>query len=149
MTVPLHREPVRPEWIDYNGHLSEPYYVLVFGHATDALMDHAGLGPGYRADTGCSLSTVEAHVRYLREVSLGSELVVGTRVLAVDEKCAHYCLEMHVAGEVVATEELLGVHVDTAAGRSRPLPEASRNVLEEEVQPAPAYAGRAVRLARS
>ena len=27
------------EWIDYNGHLSEPYYVLVFGHATDAVMD--------------------------------------------------------------------------------------------------------------
>ena len=26
-------EDVRPEWIDYNGHLSEAYYVLVFGHA--------------------------------------------------------------------------------------------------------------------
>lgn len=146
MTVPVHREPVRPEWIDYNGHLSEPYYVLVFGHATDVLMDHAGLGPGYRADTGCSLYTVEAHVRYLREVSLGSELVVDTRVLGVDDKRVHYCGEMRVDGEVVATEELLGMHVDTAAGRSRPLPEASRKVLEEEVQPAPAYAGRAVRL---
>ena len=42
-------EPVLDEWIDYNGHLSEPYYVLVLGHATDAVMDHVGLGPEYRA----------------------------------------------------------------------------------------------------
>ena len=42
------REPVQDAWIDYNGHLSEPYYVLVFGHATDAVMDAVGLGPDYR-----------------------------------------------------------------------------------------------------
>ena len=30
-----YRDLVRPEWIDYNGHLSEPYYVLVFGDAYD------------------------------------------------------------------------------------------------------------------
>lgn len=36
------REPVRDEWTDYNGHLSEPYYVLVFGDATDAVMDAVG-----------------------------------------------------------------------------------------------------------
>ena len=36
-------EDVRPEWIDYNGHLSEAYYVLVFGHATDAMMAQLGM----------------------------------------------------------------------------------------------------------
>ena len=40
----LHAEPVRPEWIDYNGHLSEAYYVLVFGNATDALYEVHGAG---------------------------------------------------------------------------------------------------------
>ena len=40
------REPVQDAWIDYNGHLSEPYYVLVFGHATDAVMDAGRAGPG-------------------------------------------------------------------------------------------------------
>ena len=39
-------EDVRPEWIDYNGHLSEAYYVLVFGHATDAVMARLGMTPG-------------------------------------------------------------------------------------------------------
>ena len=37
-------EAVRPEWIDYNGHLSEAYYVLVLGHATDAAMAASALG---------------------------------------------------------------------------------------------------------
>ena len=40
-------EDVRPEWIDYNGHLSEAYYVLVFGHATDAVMGRLGMTPEY------------------------------------------------------------------------------------------------------
>ena len=38
-------EDVRPEWIDYNGHLSEAYYVLVFGHATDAVMHRLHVRP--------------------------------------------------------------------------------------------------------
>uniref|UniRef100_UPI0018E587F0 thioesterase family protein n=1 Tax=Nocardiopsis sp. TNDT3 TaxID=2249354 RepID=UPI0018E587F0 len=64
---------LRPEWIDYNGHLSEAYYVLVFGFATDALMDRVGLDAAYRERSGRSLYTVEAHVRYLREVAADDE----------------------------------------------------------------------------
>ncbi|MFT2019731.1 thioesterase family protein [Streptomyces sp. 796.1] len=97
LPLPVHAEPVRPEWIDYNGHLSEAYYVLVFGHATDALMDHAGLDADYRRRTGCSLYTVEAHVRYLREVPQGSALTVRTRLLGVAGGKAHFTHEMYAA----------------------------------------------------
>jgi acyl-CoA thioester hydrolase len=79
MTVAVWREPVQDAWIDYNGHLSEPYYVLVLGHATDAVMDALGLGPAYQAANDASLYTVEAHVRYLREISPGSDLGVHVR----------------------------------------------------------------------
>ena len=51
------------EWIDYNGHLSEAYDVLVLGHATDEVMSSVGLGPDYRSAAGASLFTVEAHIR--------------------------------------------------------------------------------------
>ena len=57
MTPVVWREPVQDAWIDYNGHLSEPYYVLVFGHATDAVMDEVGLGPAYREANDASLYT--------------------------------------------------------------------------------------------
>ncbi|HRD62934.1 MAG TPA: thioesterase family protein, partial [Nocardioides sp.] len=83
------REPVLDEWIDYNGHLSEPYYVLVFGHATDAVMDAVGLGPEYREANDASLYTVEAHVRYLDEVSAGADLEVRSSVIGATGKLSN------------------------------------------------------------
>ena len=80
------REPAQDAWIDYNGHLSEPYYVLVFGHATDAVMDAVGLGPEYREANDSSLYTVEAHVRYLAEVAAGRELEVRSEVIGATGK---------------------------------------------------------------
>lgn len=148
--LPDFRQTVRPEWIDYNGHLSEAFYVLVFGHATDSMMAGTGLGPGYIEQSGCSLYTAEAHVRYLREVGEGAALTVRTRVLGVDATKVRFCHLMY-AGEKpeddagpVATSELLGVHVDRRAGRSAPLPATVRARLTALVQEAPAWAGRAI-----
>lgn len=62
-----YHEKVRDEWIDYNGHLSEPFYVMVFGFATTNLMDEVSLDEHYRVETDASLYTVEAHIHYLRE----------------------------------------------------------------------------------
>ncbi|PSK91378.1 acyl-CoA thioester hydrolase [Murinocardiopsis flavida] len=135
---------IRPEWIDYNGHLSEPYYVLVFGYATDALMDGAGLDTGYRERTGCSLYTVEAHIRYLREVPVDAEVAVRTVVLEVGAKKVRFCHEMRLGTTLVATEELLALHVDQHAGRSAPFPDSAAAVLRGRIGPAPDYAGRAI-----
>jgi acyl-CoA thioesterase FadM len=30
---------VQPDWVDYNGHLRDAFYLLIFSYATDALMD--------------------------------------------------------------------------------------------------------------
>ncbi|MCA1189326.1 MULTISPECIES: thioesterase family protein [unclassified Saccharopolyspora] len=137
------RQRVRPEWIDYNGHLSEAYYVLVFGFATDAVMDGLGLDAAYR-ETGRSLYTVEAHVRYLREVGPDAELVVTSRIVGGGPKKLVLCHEMVVDGTVVATEELLALHVDSAAGRSVPFPDEIAARIAERTERAPDYAGRAI-----
>ncbi|AOP48804.1 thioesterase family protein [Streptomyces lydicus] len=145
---PLFRQTVRDEWIDYNGHLSEGYYVLLFGFATDALMDEVGLDAGYREASGCSLYTVEAHVRYLREVARDSDLTVRTTVLGADGKKLRLLHEMFVgepSGEPVATEELFMLHVDQSAGRSAPLPPAAHERLTTLLAPAPEWAGRGIR----
>nr|WP_206442238.1 thioesterase family protein [Streptomyces boncukensis] len=144
--MPLFRETVRPEWIDYNGHLSEAYYVLVFGHATDALMDATGLDAAYRTATGCSLYTVESHVRYLREVADGAGLTVRTRILSAAARKVRFTHEMYTGDDEgpVATIELLGVHV--GAGGAVPLPEQVRARLDALAEPAPEWAGRSVAL---
>src|SRR3990170_1584178 len=102
-------EQVRDEWIDYNGHLSEAYYVLVLGHATDAVMEHVGLGPRYRDEQGASLFTVEAHLRYLDQVSSGAELEVRSSVIGATTKLLWVWHELWVDDRLCATEEILGV----------------------------------------
>ena len=49
--IDLHREIVQNTWVDYNGHMNVAYYVLVFDHATDALLDFAGLNRTHREKT--------------------------------------------------------------------------------------------------
>jgi acyl-CoA thioester hydrolase len=126
MTFTIWREPVQDAWIDYNGHLSEPYYVLVLGHATDAVMDALGLGPEYRSENDASLYTVEAHVRYLDEVSRGSDLEVRSSVIGVTLKLLWIWHELSADGRLRATEEVLGVHVRGGSATSFPVEIAAR-----------------------
>jgi acyl-CoA thioester hydrolase len=135
------REPVQDEWIDYNGHLSEPYYVLVFGHATDAVMDAVGLGPAYRDEHDASLYTVEAHVRYLDEVSADNDLEVRSSVIGASDKLLWIWHELWVEGRLRATEEVLGVHV--VGGGSAPFPhDIADRVRRACVEPPEEAAGR-------
>jgi acyl-CoA thioester hydrolase len=145
---------VRPDWIDYNGHLSEAFYVLVFGYATDALMERTGMDAAYRKSTGCSMYTVESHIRYLRDVPDGAQLAVRTRVLGAAGKKARFTHEMYVvtgawaepdeeAGPV-ATTELLALHVDQEAGRATPFPDGVRERLAALTEQPPSWAGRSI-----
>ncbi|MEV4732772.1 thioesterase family protein [Saccharopolyspora sp. NPDC049426] len=136
------RQQVRREWIDYNGHLSEAYYVLVFGFATDALMERIGMDSEHLKRTGCSLYTVEAHVRYLREVPPDSEMLITTRVVEVGAKKVRLCHEMVVDDVLRATTELVALHVDSEQGRTSPFPEDITEALNSRLEAAPDYAGR-------
>ncbi|MBK3386108.1 thioesterase [Streptomyces sp. CAI-21] len=152
--LPPFRSTVRPEWIDYNGHMSEAYYSLVFGHATDALMAETGLGPAYRESTRCSLYTVESHIRFLQDVPEAAHLAIRTRVLGVAARKAHFTHEMYVVSALgaeppadalpVATTELLAVHVDQQAGRAAAFPDTVRHRFAELTEPPPAWAGRSI-----
>ncbi|TCP53460.1 acyl-CoA thioester hydrolase [Tamaricihabitans halophyticus] len=144
MKLARFHQQVRPEWIDYNGHLSEAYYVLVFGFATDAVMDQVGLDAKYRTSSGCSLYTVEAHIRYLHEVDASAQLTVISRIVGVGRRKLRLCHEMAVADVVVATEEILAVHVDGQLGASAPFPTEIARSLDALVEPAPEFAGRSI-----
>ena len=136
-------EDVRPEWIDYNGHLSEAYYVLVFGHATDAVIFGLGIDTPV---TGTSLYTVEAHIRYLDQVLPGARLEVRTSVIGVTTKLLWLWHEMWSDNRLRATEEVLAVHVDARAGRSSPFPDELRQRIEALRVPAPEHASRRIGL---
>ena len=137
-------EDVRSEWIDYNGHLSEGYYVVVFGHATDAAMVALGMTPEYLVDTKTSLFTVEAHVRYLDQIPPDAQLAVRTSVIGVTGKLLWLWHEMWSEERLRATEEVLMLHVDTAAGRASPFPDELRARAEALRVPPPQHASRRI-----
>lgn len=101
------------EWLDYNGHMSEAYYVLVFGYATDGLMDAVGIDAAYRKATAASLYTVESHIHYRDEVAGGTPLKITTQLLEADAKRLRYfqCLWAEGKERPVATTEILGLYV--------------------------------------
>jgi acyl-CoA thioester hydrolase len=142
VTFSVWREPVQDAWIDYNGHLSEAYYVLVLGHATDAVMDAVGLGPEYRAENDASLYTDEAHLRYLAEVSAGSDLAVRSSLIGVTGKLLWIWHELWAADRLRATEEVLGVHV--RAGAAAPFPDDVADRARAALVPPPAEASRRI-----
>ncbi|MGI5350505.1 thioesterase family protein [Streptomyces sp. CA-250714] len=119
----LHSTPVRAEWVDYNGHMSESCYLLVFGDNSDAFFRYLGIDEEYRAN-GTSLYTVETHLHNKREVAEGEPLALTLRLLDHDTKRVHLFHEMrHGAdGTLLATAEQMLLHVDTEQARACPLP---------------------------
>jgi acyl-CoA thioester hydrolase len=117
---------IRPEWIDYNGHLMDGYYLVAFSDATEAVLAALGFGPTYRERTGRTIYTVEAHLTFRREMSADTVFSVATQVIDHDAKRIHVIHDMTDSsnGERLATAELMFVHVDQSSGRVAPMPEA-------------------------
>jgi carnitine 3-dehydrogenase len=146
---------VRPEWVDYNRHMSDFRYGQVFGDATDALFRRVGVDESYR-DTGRMYYNVENHVRHLGEAKAGEPLYVTTQVLNVDDKRLHVFHRMHRGRDQrqIATAEQMYLHVDTKAAKASPADARIRAKLDAIRKdhaglPLPAEAGRSVGIAGS
>ena len=147
----LHREIVRPEWIDYNGHFNLAYYVLVFDHATDRFFEHLGLGRSFRRRRQTSTFAAEIHVCYLRELMQGDEVRVTTQLLDYDSKRIHFFHRMHhaEAGYLAATNELIGLYMDMRTRKVTTMPDEIQNALRNLRQahaalPPPEQQGRVI-----
>ena len=148
-----HRDVVRPEWIDDNGHFNMGYYLVAFDLATDAWLDHIGLSASERAQSGVTTFTLESHVNYLRELREAAPLRFTTRLLAFDQKRIHYFHEMFHATEgfLAATSELMSLHVKRATRRAAPMaPEVLARLADvlsrHETLPVPPQVGRRIGL---
>jgi acyl-CoA thioester hydrolase len=152
----IHRDTVRPEWVDYNGHLRDAFYMLIFSLATDAFMDRIGLDDAGRTSRGRSLFTLEAHINYLHEIKEGTAVRVEASVLAFDAKRVHLYMEMFAGegAEPIAASEQMMLHVDTTNGAKSAAfdadiaarIEAMFRESQQEAQQEARYAGRVIGL---
>lgn len=125
MTMLQHGHPfvgyhttVRPEWLDYNGHMNDSAYAAVCTEANEQLLDALGVGAAYREETGCAMYTAEAHLRYLGEVGPDAHLTAQTMLIHADQKR----LRVHTTvldqdDAAVLTGEYMFLHVDQGDGR--------------------------------
>ncbi|CAB3686102.1 thioesterase family protein [Paraburkholderia rhynchosiae] len=155
-SLPSYRDTVRAEWVDYNGHLRDAFYILIFSFATDELIDRIGLPDAVRKQRGRSIYTLEAHINYLHEIKEGARVRVDMRVLGHDAKRLHLYLEMFAddGEQPVAAGEQMLLHVDTSGPRSVPF-DADVAARVQELAHAHAalaaatYAGRVISLPAS
>jgi carnitine 3-dehydrogenase len=131
-SLPVKQSQVRPEWIDYNGHMTDSRYVQVFGDAMDALYRSVGVDDGYRA-TSRMFYTVESHIVHKAEARCHERLEVTTQILALDDKRLHVFHRMLRSGDgaELATAEQMHLHVDTANHRATPIQGTVRARLEQ------------------
>jgi acyl-CoA thioester hydrolase len=152
--LPIYRDSVRAEWVDYNGHLRDAFYLLIFSFATDALLDRIGLDDATRKARKRSVYTLEAHINYLHEIKEGVQVRVDARVIAHDARRLHLYLEMFAAdpdAPVAASEQML-LHVDTNGPKSiRFDPDIEARIAAiaaaHAALPPAQYSGRAIGLA--
>lgn len=145
--------PVRPEWVDYNGHLRDAYYLLIFSFATDALMDRIGLDEAGRRATGHSIFTLESHINYLLEVKQDTQVEVRTQILGCDAKRLQVYHGLYLAGaqDLLAANEQMLLNVDMSGPRAAAfapavLPAVQALAAAHRAMPRPKYAGRAIAL---
>lgn len=143
------------DWIDYNGHLYDGHYAVIFSKAVDELLVKVGLDAATRDATRRTIYTLETHVRFLREVKLGRTVAITAQVFEIDGKRARVFLEMHDGDVVAATSEQLLMSIDQSGDvpRSAPWLEASAAILaglrdEHAGLAVPDCAGRGIALRR-
>jgi len=111
---------ILPDWIDYNGHMRDSYFGLVFSLAVDALQDEVGFDEQYRQATGCTIYLLEDHKTFLKEVKAGARVRVESHVLACDRKRFHLYMKMFDGDAPAAVGEFMELHV-----AQRPKPRAA------------------------
>lgn len=153
--ITLFEGPVSSDWIDYNGHMNDACYVVVFSQAIDEFMLRIGLDETFREQHQVSIYTLQSMVHYLQEVSEGEPLRVQAQLLESDNKKLRlfFTMQHSDSGELLAAMESLLLHMDMANHRAAPFHDATQQQVDEiqqlhaQLDP-PALAGRGIRLRR-
>jgi acyl-CoA thioester hydrolase len=114
---------VKPEWIDYNGHLNMAYYNVLFDQGVDDVYEKLGFGPDYARTHNHTTYTAEFHVCYVRELHVNDPVRISFQIIDADEKRFHFYQEIwHTDGWLAATAEGLALHIDMSGPRVAPMP---------------------------
>jgi acyl-CoA thioester hydrolase len=125
-------QTIPSEYEDEMGHMNVTWYGYLFDKATYGLFELWKFGLVYHTQSGNGSFALEQHIRYYNEVHIGENVTLRSRLLGRRQKTYHF---MHFMirdrdGELAATSEMVGVHVDLNTRRSSPLPPEISDVFD-------------------
>lgn len=153
--ITLFKSPVLSEWIDYNGHMNDAYYVVAFSKGIDDFMLHIGIDESFRTTHNVSIYTLQSMVSYLEEVSEGEPIIIKGQLLESDKKKIRLFMTMYheESHAELATMETLLLHVDTKHHKASPFKAETQSYIDaiqirHTTLPVPNNAGQAIQLRR-
>jgi acyl-CoA thioester hydrolase len=119
-----YRGTVYPWHCDHMGHMNVMWYVGKFDEATWQFFTLLGLTPTALRAQQRGMAAVEQTIQYKRELHAGDVVSIHSQLLAVGDKSLRFRHDMidQADGVLAATTTLVGVHLDTVAGRACALP---------------------------
>ena len=116
---------IKPDWIDYNGHLNVAFYHYVFDLSARPFFEWMGLTKQMRQEHNFSTFALETHLNYLSEVKVDATVRVESRLLDVNEKRFHFYQEMFKteSDTLAASHESVGTFVDMGTRKTTAMPE--------------------------
>jgi len=113
------------------------YYFDRLADAGWNTLDTLGMGADYVARTGCACVTEQVYVRYMKELRAGDPVHVCTGLLHLGNASLriHHRLSHGRSGQLIASLDQYGVHLDTDARRPVPLPSTLRQQAQRLVVP--------------
>jgi acyl-CoA thioester hydrolase len=147
---------VKPEWLDYNGHMNAGYYAVAYNEAIEHFLEKIGLGEHLVREGIGTAFALECHITYLRELHEGDLIRITAQLLDYDEKKFHFFLRMHHVekGFLAATYEQISLFVDFKTRRAAPIPISALENLKRmheahRALPKPPEVGRVIGMRRN
>ncbi|SDC21293.1 acyl-CoA thioester hydrolase [Pelagirhabdus alkalitolerans] len=131
MKLTTYHTHVKPEEVDYNGHMNDAVYAAVFSEAVDDLMSQIGLTKDFIRAESHTLYTLETHLCYLKEAHQGEALTVRVKLIDYDKKRLHVLFIMtNQKDERIATSEQMLMGIDQTIGRPAPFLPTIREAID-------------------
>jgi len=119
-----HRSTVQQWDCDHMGHMNVRHYMAKFDDAAWTFLSMLGATNRYFEQEQAGVAAVDHHVTYKRELMPGDSVEIHTRLALLEGRKFKMVHEMRLStdGNVVATCELFGVHMDRRERKAVPFP---------------------------